>query len=157
MQAPIFSPMDSLREEHKAIASLLDLMKQEQVKLIAADINGLQELTESKTKVISQIAAMAQQRHRALAIAGFAPKEEGMKDWLASINQTNVGEAWTQLLALTQSAKELNRVNGMLINKHLAHNKNAMNAMQAPTEASNFYGPNGHSTNQATRRRLVIG
>jgi flagella synthesis protein FlgN len=158
MQPAVISPMDSLREEHKAIAALLELMKQEQAQLIAANIEGLQELTDQKAKIITQMSEMAVQRHRALAIAGFAPKEEGMQAWIASINQTSVGEAWAQLLALTRTAKELNRVNGMLINKKLAHNQSALNALHAPAAGSNnFYGPNGQSTNHTSTRRLVVG
>ena len=159
-QTLAFNPMESLREEHKALAELVELMKTEQAHLVAANIEGLQEVNDKKAKIVAQASDMAQKRHRALAVAGFAPKEESMKAWLASINQDNVGQAWDQLLDITRSAKELNRVNGMLINKHLMVNQNALNALQAPTQAATtgkFYGANGQTTNITSTRRLVVG
>ena len=155
-----YNPMESLREEHKALADLVELMKAEQAHLVAADIEGLQQVTEQKAKIVAQVSEMAQKRHRALAIAGFDPKEENMQAWLAGINQANVGEAWDQLLHITRSAKELNRVNGMLINKHMMLNQNALSTLQAPAQGNapaNFYGANGQTTNITTSRRLVVG
>ncbi len=160
LQSPEFNPMDSLREEHKALASLIELMKDEQAHLIAANIEGLQAINEQKAKIVARASEMAQKRHRALVLAGFEPKEEDMRAWLASINQSNVGEAWEQLLEITRSAKELNRVNGMLINKHLARNQGALEALQGPTQTSspsNFYGPNGQTKGAINSRRLVVG
>jgi flagella synthesis protein FlgN len=155
-----YNPMESLREEHMALAELVALMKTEQAHLISADIEGLQEINDKKAKIVARISDMAQKRHRALACAGFAPKEENMKAWLASINQDNVGQAWDQLLSITRSAKEINRVNGMLINKQLMFNQNAINALQAPAQnaaAGKFYGANGQTTNITSTRRLVVG
>ncbi len=155
-----YNPMESLREKHRALAELVELMKAEQSHLVAANIEGLQEITEQKAKIVAQVSEMAQKRHRALAIAGFDPKEENMQAWLASINQEKVGEAWDQLLTITRSAKELNRVNGMLINKHMMVNQNAISALQAPVHGNapvNFYGANGQTTNITTSRRLVVG
>jgi flagella synthesis protein FlgN len=160
LQSPEFNPMDSLREEHKALASLIELMKDEQAHLIAANIEGLQKINEQKAKIVARASEMAQKRHRALVLAGFEPKEEDMRAWLASINQSNVGQAWEQLLEITRSAKELNRVNGMLINKHLVRNQGALEALQGPTQTSspsNFYGPNGQTKGAINSRRLVVG
>ena len=157
---PAIDPMASLREEHQALANLVELMKVEQAFLVAADINGLQSITEKKAKVVAQVSELAQQRHHALAMAGFAPEEQNMQAWLASINQDNVSAAWQQLLAITKAAKELNRVNGILVNKQLSYNQNALNTLQAPIHAEtggNFYGPNGQSTPYSTSRRVVVG
>jgi flagellar biosynthesis protein FlgN len=160
VQSTTFNPMDSLREEHQALAKLIELMKAEQAHLIAANIEGLQEVNEQKAKIVSKASEMAQNRHRALALAGFEPKEEHMQAWLASINQNNVCQAWEQLLDITRSAKELNRVNGMLINKHLARNQDALNTLHPPEQAgiqNTVYGPNGHTRGNISSRRFVVG
>lgn len=157
---PAIDPMTSLRQEHQALASLVELMKVEQGYLVASDIDGLQSITEQKAKIVAQVSELAQQRHRALAIAGFAPEEKNMQAWLSSINQENVSAAWEQLLSITKAAKELNRVNGILVNKQLSYNQNALEALQAPIQSkvgSNFYGPNGQSTTFNSNRRGVVG
>lgn len=153
-------PMTSLQQEHQALANLVELMKIEQAHLVASDIDGIAAITEQKAKIVAQVSELAQQRHRALAIAGFAPEEKNMQAWLASINQEKVSAAWEQLLSITRAAKELNRVNGILVNKQLSYNQNAINALQGPIQTEqggNFYGPNGQSTTYSTARRVVVG
>lgn len=159
MHASGNNPADSLNEEHKAAHSLLELLKQEQQHLINADIDGLTKLTEEKAKVITQMSELAKSRHRALAMAGFPAEEAGMQEWLNSgAAMATASESWTELLALAQSAKELNRVNGLLIGKHMARNQQALNVLQINVQGANFYGQNGRSMVSATATRgLVVG
>ncbi len=159
MHTSSFSPMESLHAEHQAIADLLALMKQEQASLIGADADKLIHITEQKTKLVNLAADLAKQRHAAMEQAGFSALESNMPAWIASIKQENITKAWEDLLAITRSAKELNRLNGMLINKQLANTQNAMQALHAPVHgtAQNFYGPSGHATAPPATRRLVVG
>ena len=71
MHTSSFSPMENLRAEHQVIADLLDLMKQEQACLIDANVEGIKQLTEQKTKLVQMAADLAKQRHAALEKAGF--------------------------------------------------------------------------------------
>jgi len=154
---PAASPMTSLREEHKLMTALLELLKQEQQHLLAADIEQLTELTARKAALVTQMAALAGQRHEALAAAGFPAQEEGMDAWLGSSDEAGAAPQWSALLDVTRSAKELNRINGMLVNKHLAHTQGALNAMNPASQSGNFYGPSGQTTTNASSRRFVAG
>ena len=148
----------SLYQEREAAARLLTLLQQEQIQLIENNIDGLAALTEEKSKIVARMTTLANGRHRALASAGFEPGESGMQAWLKSAPVTEaITKSWTELLALAQSAKELNRSNGMLINRHLSRNRNALNVLQGTPQGSNFYGPNGQSTSKTPARGVVIG
>ncbi len=151
------SPADSLTEEQNAARTLLQLLKQEQDQLVAANIEGLTALTEEKAKVVSRMTELAKQRHDMLAKAGFEPKESGMKAWLASAAAKAASKSWNELLSLASKAKEMNRTNGVLITKHLSLNQNALNALKVGPQGNNFYGPDGQSTTRTTVRGLVIG
>lgn len=157
MHTSSFNPMESLRAEHQAIADLLDLMKQEQACLIDANVEGIKQLTEQKTKLVQVAAELAKQRHAALEKAGFNGTEASMPAWLASIQQQDIAQAWQELLNITRNAKEINRLNGILINKQLANTQNALQTLHTPTHGTNFYGPSGHSTTPSNTRRLVVG
>ncbi len=161
MEQNHLAPMECLRAEHAVIAELLELMKQEQASLIAADVDALTRLTEQKNQLVQRASALAQQRHAALAAAGFAAREEGMQDWLANVSRDDVRQAWEKLLDITRSAKEINRVNGVLINRQMANTHNALQALQPPssngTAGQHLYGPSGHSTLGQGSRRLVVG
>jgi flagella synthesis protein FlgN len=153
------SPMNSLQEEHKVMAALLDILKQEQQHLVAADIEGLTGLTAEKSALVAQMASLANARHSALGAAGFLAQEAGMEAWIASLNDDIATQLWQNLLADTHEAKELNRINGTLINKHMTHTQGALQALRPKAAAAeNLYGPSGgHATTFSKSRGFLAG
>jgi len=152
------SPADSLNEEHQAASSLLQILKQEQERLVEADIDGLVQLTEEKARLVTHMTDLAKRRHQTLAAAGFEASEAGMQAWLdASPNSTAARQAWKALLSLAESAKELNRLNGMLIGQHMARNQTALNVLQGAAQGGSFYGPDGQATTKPTSRGVIVG
>jgi flagella synthesis protein FlgN len=144
--------------EHQAAAQLLKLLQQEQAQLIQNDIDRLMALTEEKASIVARMTTLANGRHRALGDAGFEPRESGMQAWLKSAPATKaISEAWAGLLTLAQSAKEINHNNGILINRHLSRNRNALNVLQGPPQGGNLYGPNGQSMSRTSTRGVVVG
>jgi flagella synthesis protein FlgN len=150
------TPDSSLKEEYQLTQQLIALLKQEQAHLVKADINGLTAVTEEKSRAVNQMSALTGLRYRALAAAGFSPKEDGMQAWLNASAQPDAEKCWKDLLELAQSAKALNSTNGLLISKHITYNQNALNVLQG-TRATNFYGPNGQTTTKIRPRGLVVG
>ncbi|QYF92006.1 flagellar protein FlgN [Massilia sp. PAMC28688] len=153
------SPHTTLHDELALIDALIDLMKQEQQCLVAADTDTLASLTPVKTAHISQLALLAGQRHAALAGAGLPGSEAGMDSWLAAKNEPAMQAVWQEALARMREAKELNRVNGMLINKQMTHNQNLITAMRTPADAADMgvYGPKGQTSSANNKRPLVVG
>lgn len=153
------SPLDTLHDEQQLLTSLLDLMKQEQQCLIDADIDKLNAITPRKAELMNDLAVLANQRHQALEAAGFAAEEAGMQAWVEKTANTSTFDAWNHLLDLTREAKEVNRLNGMLINKQMTHNQNLINAMRQPANAGDaaVYGPTGQTTPGGPSRRFVVG
>jgi flagella synthesis protein FlgN len=151
------SPMTSLPEEQQVMTLLLALLKQEQLHLAAADIESLIEVTAQKTALVGKMAGLAAARHHALGAAGFAAQETGMQAWIADRASSVDASLWRQVLELAREAKEINRVNGMLINKQTVHTQSALNALRPNAQGSEVYGPNGHASNAPASRRFVIG
>ena len=153
------SPHQSLQEELNLITCMIDMMKQEQHFLVAADTEALGALTPLKLQLIDQMAHLAGKRHAALAADGFAATETGMEGWLVRMAHPGINSLWQQLLEKTREAKEINRLNGMLVNKQLSHTETLITAMRTPAGAADqpFYGPSGQSAPVTGKRRLVIG
>lgn len=151
------NPAGSLSEENKAARSLLQLLQQEQDRLVAAEIDGLPELTEEKAKVVARLTELATIRHNALASAGFEAKESGMKAWLEKTASNTINKSWTELLSMVRRAKEMNRTNGLLINKHMVRNQQAITVLRGTPQGGNFYGPDGQARAYSSTRGLVIG
>jgi flagella synthesis protein FlgN len=157
MTSPITT---TLRDEQRLITTLVDLMKQEQQFLVSADSDGLNTITPQKSALVQQAASLAGQRHQALAAAGHPATEAGMDQWLAGSNDDAARGAWLELLELTREAKELNRINGMLVNKQMANTQVILNAMRTPaggTDSAGVYGPGGQPVAGGPSRRYVVG
>ena len=159
MNALLNSPADSLKEETQAAGELLELLRKEQDRLIAADIDGLTAVTEDKTRLINRLSELAGRRYQALSQAGFDARESGMAAWIADKAPASAKQSWNTLLDMVRQAKELNRINGSLIGKHLVRNQGALAVLQGGSPQGNqtLYGPNGQSSIPSSARGLAIG
>jgi flagella synthesis protein FlgN len=152
------SPGATLRDEQQLIGSIVELMKTEQKLLVGADADGLSKIAPDKLKLAQRAADLSRVRHKALGAAGFPAGEAGMAPWLATSGNDDLRSQWNDLLDLTREAKELNRVNGMLINKQLANTQGTLNALRgASAGSSGTYGPGGQAMSAGPSRRYVIG
>jgi flagella synthesis protein FlgN len=151
------SPLTSLPEEEQVMTLLLDLLKKEQLHLVSADIENLIDITAQKSMLVGNMAALAGARHHALGLAGFAAQETGMQAWMTDNGSSVDASLWQHVLALTREAKEINRVNGMLINKQMVHTQSALNALRPNAQGVDVYGPNGQASSTPANRRFVIG
>lgn len=153
------SPSTTLTAEHERLQALVELMKQEQQFLVAADADGLDGMTPRKVALVQELAQLSRERHMALGNAGFTAGEAGMAPWLDARGDAAARNAWSQLLATTAEAKELNRLNGLLINRQLAHNQTVLNALRTPTAGgeATLYGAKGQTFGGGPSRRFVVG
>ncbi|MES3025525.1 MAG: flagellar protein FlgN [Pseudomonadota bacterium] len=153
------SPNATLPDELRLMGQMLAMLQQEQAVLVKADTEALNALTPLKSALVAQLGQCAATRQRLLREAGFAAADDGMQAWIKAGPGAGSAGQWQQLLELTRQAKELNRVNGMLINKQFTYNQTILNAMRAPSAGgeSHFYGPSGQATVTPQPRRPVIG
>jgi len=151
------SPGATLRDEQQLIGSILELMKSEQQFLVSADADGLATINPQKLQLAQKMAELARLRHRALGAAGFSASESGMEPWLAVGGNDELRTQWNRLLELTREAKELNRVNGMLVNKQMGHTQGMLNALRPAAAGAGVYGPGGHTSLGGPSRRYVVG
>lgn len=153
------SPAAALAKEQELIAVVLDVLREEQQHLVSADTDALERITPRKAQLVQEMSALARQRHSALGAAGFAAEESGMQAWLDANGDQRTAATWQDLLSKTREAKELNRVNGLLINKRLAHNASLLNAMRDPasTPEAGVYGPSGQAASTVGPRRHIVG
>ena len=153
------SPITTVRDELALFATLMELMKQEQQFLVSANTDALSAITPQKAQLVTQMAALSKQRHGYLVAAGLAPNDASMQVWIDQSGDRAASDLWQDLLAITREAKEINRVNGMLIAKQLTNNQTIINAMRTPSGAADtaVYGPTGQTSSTATSRRVIIG
>lgn len=153
------SPTQTIAAEHQHLDALVALMKQEQQSLVSLNADELSSLTTQKNALLASLSGLSQQRHAALQAAGCEGSEAGMEPWLAASDNGDGRAQWERMLHVAREAKELNRVNGMLISKQLAHNQGVLNALRTPTNApaGAIYGASGQTMGLGVSKRYVVG
>lgn len=146
---------NSLKQEVACAAKLLELLEKEQGHLIRADINGIEATTAEKASLIQKMTHLTQTRHSLLQDTESKDKENAIKGWLEA-SESEGKASWNKLMQLAESAKELNRINGLLINSHLKRNQHALRTLNQE-HASNTYGADGQSNLSTQMRGYNVG
>jgi flagella synthesis protein FlgN len=146
----------SIEQESRTVDRLIETLEQEQSCLIQADFEQVQTLLEEKSTLLQSLNQLSQERYQWLSTAGYPANESGMSDWLKENREHALQTSWLTMQQALLKAKELNRINGMLINKHLTRNQQLLSTLRGQTEIDQFYGPSGQTTSNGRLRGAVI-
>lgn len=145
--------LQTLETEADAVAKFVDLLKLEQVALENGDIDNLIAFAQDKTVVSDRLTALAGQRNSALAGLGLSADRAGVEAWLANRpSDIRARDAWARIVAQASEARDLNRLNGTLIQIRMQHNAQALAAIQGASRTLHLYGPDGQTEPLLTRR-----
>jgi flagella synthesis protein FlgN len=133
-------------EELAVVRTFVGILEREQRLLIDGDVDGLPALLHDKNELAARLAAIAEQRRLTLAREGLSADRSGVATWFAAHPDDEGGRvAWAELLPLATQARDLNQLNGDLIQLRLQHNQQAINALVGSSGAGGLYGPDGHN------------
>ncbi|RAM66042.1 flagellar biosynthesis protein [Herbaspirillum rubrisubalbicans] len=150
------NPASKLKLEQAALSRLVEKLRQEQALLAEATAEGLTDIISEKASIVAEMSTLAGNRHLLLGQLGYSEDEAGMQKWMNEQGDETDKDVWASMFELAQDAKELNRVNGLLIGKKLSINQSALTILQGKTSAGNFYGPDGQSSIKSSGRRLGV-
>jgi len=133
-------------DEVAVVRAFVALLEGEQRLLVEGDVDGLPALLLDKNELTARLASIAEQRRVALSAEGFSADRNGVADWFAAHpGEHHARAAWAELLPLANQARELNRLNGEVIQLRLQSNAQAIEALVGSTGALGLYGPDGQS------------
>jgi len=139
--------LNCIQNEVTAMADLIELLQQEQAALVQAPtaelIEQIRTHTEQKNQRVEHISQLGQVRRDELRRLGFDSQETTSPQWLQTEEQT---QRWKELISRTAQAKELNRVNGILIFRHLARTHTMLEVLcgnRQPNSVPQLYGADG--------------
>lgn len=142
-----------IKREAEAVTRFVELLREEQETLRRGDVEALELLVEKKTHVASSLAQLGEQRNATLAAKGFVADRVGVESWLSSESPgPGADQAWEAVIAGASQAKELNRVNGSLIQIRMQYNTLAVEALLKASRPLNLYGPDGQTAPYSGRR-----
>lgn len=146
----------TFEQDAKLLINLLEVLTREQSSLVLADIDAIEAIMEEKSVLLQTISQVANTRYAALAAGGFDASEAGMTNWINSQAKPLLAQSWDLFQKSISQAKEMNRLNGMLINKHFNRNQQLLNQLQGGSENGGVYGKNGQAKSQSSSRSTLI-
>lgn len=146
----IASPSDlakNLEAELRAFRDFIQALQTEQDALVQGNVDPLLELARIKSEKVVLLSQLAEIRARFLGAQGCSQEHGGMTKWLRQRNEGNpqIAKLWQQLLTLAENAKQLNQINGRLIDTRLRNNQQALALLQAAANQTALYGPDGQT------------
>ena len=143
----------ALSDERALILEFVAVLKLEQVALSEGSIDDLPGYAEQKSGLAVRLNALAEQRNATLAALGCSTDRKGMDAWCAAhADEKPTASDWADILVLAGEARELNRINGDLIQMRLQYNAKALEALQGGRDALDLYGPDGQAKTQGNSR-----
>jgi flagella synthesis protein FlgN len=151
----VFDPIAGIANERDAVRVFIDVLRREQHALQQADVSVLLSLAAEKASHAQQLAELTQAREQWLAVPGSLEDQGNMERMLA--DHPTAAMAWRELLQLTETAHQINEINGILVNQRLRYNRQRLSALQAAAcglHDSGLYGSDGQPRTFSGGRRL---
>lgn len=132
-----------LSTERGALASFVTLLEQEQRLLMeGTQTEQLLALSEQKSNGATNLNHMTVARHTLLQREISHLDAGTIQNWL-SIHCADGLPIWHDIVALAQRAKQLNQVNGELIQMKLRHNQQALTVLSNAVNKAGVYDRSG--------------
>jgi len=151
----VFDPIAGIANERDAVRVFIDVLRREQHALQQADVSVLLPLAAEKASHAQQLAELTQTREQWLAVPDSFEDQGDMERRLA--DHPTAAMAWQELLRLTETAHQINEINGILVNQRLRYNQQRLSALQAAARGlrdNGLYGSNGQPQIFSGGRRL---
>lgn len=134
------------------LAQFVELLHREQVSLTQGVADDLPQLADQKNDLVIQLNQLSAQRAVILEALGLSADRAGIDAWCAQAQDPEATDAWQKVLQLATEARELNRVNGELIQIRMQFTTKALEALGGAKNSLELYGPDGQSTKPGSRR-----
>lgn len=145
----------SFEEDSRLMGDFLQLLEREQKCLITNNVNEIELMVPEKATLLQQINEVAKKRYALLAKHHFESNENGMVAWVIEQVDPNLKKRWDTFQQLLFRAKETNRLNGMLINKHFNRNRQLLQGLQNAVKSNETYGRNGQTKSSSSIRNGI--
>lgn len=149
-----------LTSERTALQNFVALLEREQGMLVENQTSQLLELSEQKSSDALSLNKLAETRRAILQknIPQFTDvparrtppnarpsgglDADAIHAWLGAHSPGGLA-VWKELIALAERARQLNQINGGLIQMKLRHNQQTLAVLSNAANKANLYGPNG--------------
>lgn len=144
-----------LANEADVVERFVQLLQQEQAALKDGQTDALPVLADAKAPLTVELNELAVRRNQFLVSQGLQADKAGVESLLQQHPSSPLASGWERMRAAVSAARELNELNGQLINMRLQYTQQALHTLMASQrQTEQFYGKNGQPS-QFTGRRII--
>jgi flagellar biosynthesis/type III secretory pathway chaperone len=132
--------------ELAAWKQLFSALIQEQVMLRAGDTDALTELATHKRNLVVSLAPHIKARGKLLQENGCPTTEGGMETLIKQSASQKTVLIWHEIRETERMARDLNQINGRLINMRLGSVEQALNVLSSAAGGQKLYNHGGQAT-----------
>ena len=137
--------LDALANERKSVIEFVELLRREQGFLTENDIEPLLILAEQKSAHAVKLNALSDLCRQQLTKISPALNNAEIEAWFKK-NSTEGLAMWQEVRVLAEQAKQINNVNGELIQMKLRNNQQTFAALSRAVSQANLYGADGQTS-----------
>lgn len=142
-----------LTEEHAGVRAFVELLQNEQHALSVGETDKLSTFAEEKGTLVARLNSLAEQRNDALTQRGFSTDRAGIEACCAQLPaESGAEKLWTEIIERVAEARDLNRLNGELIQMRMQYTSKALDILLQKDTSLDLYGPDGQSAATGSRR-----
>ena len=155
MDNAVFDPVAGIANERDAVRVFIEVLRREQHALQQANVSVLLPLAAEKANQAQQLAELTRAREQWFAVPDSSVNQGGKEGRLA--DYPAAATAWRELVQLAETARQINEINGILVNQRLRYNQQRLSALQAAAHGihnDGLYGSDGQPQTFSGGRRL---
>lgn len=134
--------LTALTDEVTAVRAFVELLQQEQRLLTENQTEPLLGIAEQKSLLATQLNQLSESRIKLLNKHISDLTNEAIHSWLTE-NSADGLQKWQEIRELAEQARQLNRVNGELIQMKLRFNQQTLATLSQAVSKADLYGPDG--------------
>lgn len=147
-----WQPETELAAWKQLVATLI----QEQVMLREGHTDALVDLAAHKRNLVTGLAPHIKARGKLLADHHYPATEDGMTSLLSQVGDPQVNHAWREIRDTERMARDLNQLNGRLINLRMRSVEQALNVLSSACGEQKLYDPGGQAAYSLRSRPVPV-
>lgn len=148
--------LDCLNEETAAVNEFKAALETETHALTERSaFDELEAVTTTKNRLVTRLTELDAQRD---TLFEQLSSGKGWEETAQTINNSpELAQAWARLQEMSRAAQELNKRNGVLLDVHLRHTQQSLDALHAVMGQSHTYDEHGQVRPAAGGKRIGAG
>lgn len=142
--------------ELAAWKQLVGTLIQEQVMLRDGNIDTLTELATHKRNLVVALAPHIKARGKLLLDNNYPSTDSGMESMIKQTGNTQAALVWREIRETERMARDLNQINGRLINMRMGSVEQALNVLSGAAGGQKLYNPGGQATYNMPTRAMSV-